>query len=75
VMYSDPRATACTSCGDGIFSEARDIDENPLAPNGTLVMATSSSCCESHLLLLLLLLWGLLCWMLCWCLLALCLIL
>jgi hypothetical protein len=46
VMYSDPRATACTSCGDGIYSEARDLDENPLAVNGSMVMATSASCCE-----------------------------
>lgn len=53
VMYSDPKASTCTLCGDNIRSEARDLDENPLAPNGTLVRATSTSCCEYPLLLLL----------------------
>lgn len=46
VMFSDPKAAACTLCGDGISSEARDLDENPLAANGTLVRATAFSCCE-----------------------------
>lgn len=48
-MYSDPKATSCSPCGDNIRSEPRDLDENPLAPNGTLVRATSSSCCECQL--------------------------
>jgi hypothetical protein len=47
VMYSDPKAQNCTACGDNILSEPRDLDENPLAPNGTLVRSTSTSCCES----------------------------
>ena len=46
VMYSDPKASTCTPCGDGISSEPRDLDENPKAQNGSLVRATSSSCCE-----------------------------
>jgi hypothetical protein len=45
-MHSDPRATTCTACGTGIQSEPRDLDENPLAANGSYVCATSSSCCE-----------------------------
>jgi hypothetical protein len=47
VMFSDPKAVACRPCGDGINSEARDLDENPLVANGTLARATSFSCCES----------------------------
>jgi hypothetical protein len=46
-MYSDPKASTCTPCGDGISSEPRDLDENPKAQTGSLVRATSSSCCES----------------------------
>ncbi len=45
-MYNDPKGQACTLCGDGISSEPRDLDENPKAANGTLVRATSASCCE-----------------------------
>jgi len=44
LMASDPKATTCTPCGDGIQSEPRDLDENPLVANGTLVRATSTSC-------------------------------
>lgn len=55
VMHSDPKAATCTPCGDGIDSEPRDLDENPKAENGTLVRATSASCCEFPTLLLLLL--------------------
>jgi hypothetical protein len=51
VMFSDPKAAACAPCGDGISSEARDLDENPLAANGTLVRATPFSCCECRHLL------------------------
>lgn len=46
LMFSDPRATTCTACGDNILSEPRDLDENPLAANGSLVPASSASCCE-----------------------------
>jgi hypothetical protein len=46
VMFADPRALNCTACGQGIQSEPRDLDENPLAVNGSLVRATSTSCCE-----------------------------
>jgi hypothetical protein len=46
VMYNDPKAQTCTTCGDGIGSEPRDLDENPRAINGSLVRATSASCCE-----------------------------
>lgn len=46
-MFSDPKALSCTPCGQGIQSEPRDLDENPLAVNGSLVRATSASCCES----------------------------
>lgn len=46
VMYNDPKAETCTPCGDGIGSEPRDLDENPKATNGSLVRATSTSCCE-----------------------------
>ena len=56
VMHSDPKATSCTACGEGIGSEPRDLDENPKAQNGSLVRATSASCCECALLLPLLLL-------------------
>lgn len=46
VMYSDPKGQACTPCGAGIQSEPRDLDEHPLAVNGSLVRAASTSCCE-----------------------------
>ena len=46
LMFSDPKATSCTPCGDNIRSEPRDLDVNPLAANGSLVRATSTSCCE-----------------------------
>ena len=46
VMHSDPKAATCTLCGDNIGSEPRDLDENPKAQNGSLVRATSASCCE-----------------------------
>jgi hypothetical protein len=46
VMASDPAALACTQCGTGISSEPRDLDENPLAANSSLVRATSTSCCK-----------------------------
>jgi hypothetical protein len=52
LMFSDPRATTCTACGDNILSEPRDLDENPLAANGSLVRATSTSCCKNCLLAL-----------------------
>jgi hypothetical protein len=50
VMYSDPKASSCTPCGDGIRSEARELDENPLAANSSLIRATSASCCKWHVL-------------------------
>lgn len=46
LMFSDLKATACTPCGQGISSEPRDLDENPKAQNGSLVRATSASCCK-----------------------------
>ena len=46
LMFSDPKATTCTPCGDGIDSEPRDLDDNPRVANGTLTRATSASCCE-----------------------------
>jgi len=46
LLASDPRATSCTPCGTGISSEPRDLDEHPLAANGSLVRATSTSCCK-----------------------------
>lgn len=46
VMHNDQRAQACTPCGDGILSEAREFDVNPLESNTSLVMATSASCCK-----------------------------
>lgn len=46
VLYSDPKAASCTPCGEGISSDAREADENPLAVNGSLVRVTSDSCCE-----------------------------
>jgi len=46
LMHSDPKATACTPCGDNISSEPRDLDENPRVVNGSLVSATPTSCCE-----------------------------
>ena len=51
VLHSDPKAETCTPCGDGIDSEPRDLDENPKAANGTLVRATSASCCKCAVLL------------------------
>lgn len=47
LLHSDPGASSCTACGVGIGSEPRDLDENPLATNGSLVRATVASCCES----------------------------
>ena len=46
VMFSDTRAQTCTPCGQGIQSEPRDMDEHPLAVNGSYTRATSASCCE-----------------------------
>jgi hypothetical protein len=45
-MWSDPAAANCTSCGTGIFSEPRDIDEHPTAAIGALVRSQPTSCCE-----------------------------
>jgi hypothetical protein len=45
-MHSDSLGASCTTCGTGISSEARDLDTHPLASSGSLVRATSSSCCE-----------------------------
>jgi hypothetical protein len=45
VMYSDPKATTCTSCGEGILSEPRDKNDNPMS-TVALVQATSASCCK-----------------------------
>ena len=45
-MISGARAQTCTPCGQGIQSEARDMDEHPLAANGSYARATSASCCE-----------------------------
>jgi hypothetical protein len=49
VMYNDAKGASCTPCGEGIYSEARELDENPMANNGSMVMATSASCCEYSL--------------------------
>lgn len=46
VGFSDLRASSCTPCGTGISSEPRDLDQNPLAGSGSLVMASPASCCE-----------------------------
>lgn len=46
VLWSDARALSCAFCGDNIRSEPRDLDEHPLAGNGSLVRATPTSCCE-----------------------------
>lgn len=46
VMFNAEAANSCTSCGDGINGEARDMDVNPLAANSSLARATSASCCE-----------------------------
>lgn len=46
LLVSDPRATTCLLCGENIASEARDLDENPLASQGALVRANSECCCE-----------------------------
>jgi hypothetical protein len=46
LLHSDPGASSCSACGAGIASEPRDLDENPLAANGSLVRATAASCCE-----------------------------
>jgi hypothetical protein len=59
-MFSDPKAKACTPCGDNIASEPRDLDENPKAANGSLVRATSASCCEYRVYLAVRQLWLLL---------------
>lgn len=51
--WSQASAKQCVICGDGINSEARDVDEHPLAINGSLVRATTASCselCDWHLL-------------------------
>jgi hypothetical protein len=53
VLFSDPKATQCSVCGGSISSEAREVDVNPLAGNGSLVSATSASCCEYKASLLL----------------------
>jgi hypothetical protein len=46
LLFSDPRATSCRGCGSGIASEARELDQHQLAPSGSLVRASSASCCK-----------------------------
>jgi len=46
VLWSDGRAVLCSLCGDNIRSEPRDLDENPKVANGSLIRATSTSCCK-----------------------------
>jgi hypothetical protein len=46
VLWSSPSGQDCRLCGDNIASEARDLDEHPQAINGSLVRASSFSCCE-----------------------------
>jgi hypothetical protein len=46
LLYNNPTATSCTPCGEGIRSEPRDLDENPLAAADSRVRATSTSCCK-----------------------------
>jgi hypothetical protein len=51
LLQSDPKADSCTPCGEGISSEPRDLDQNPLVAEGSLVRATSASCCKSDTLM------------------------
>lgn len=48
VLWSNPEGLNCTLCGDNIDSNATDPNENPLAPPGLLVKASTSSCCKYH---------------------------
>lgn len=52
LLTSDARVKNCNLCGANIRSEARDLDENPMVVNGSLVRATPECCCEyKHCLL------------------------